>query len=104
MDTNSNTTALNCPPLCLFVDEPHRHDVDIDGEGRVLVDHSIDFGPHVWASMRVDVRDDDRIMSTMVGISDVDSAESDLPYNPEALRKFAAAVMDAADWLEARQA
>lgn len=97
-------TLMNCPPMCLHTAEHWRHDVDIDEQGRVIIDHPIEFGDFVIATVRVDVRHGERIIETALEIVDVDSAECDLSQNPESLRRFAGAVLDAADWLEGRQA
>lgn len=105
MDTNSNTTALDCPPLCTFAEEPHRHDVEVDDDGRVVVSHGVDFAPHVYGSLRVDVRTDE-VVDLYIGIIDVEHGDPNagLLASPARLRTLSAGIMDAADWLEARQA
>ena len=77
----------------------HKHEVEVAGDGTVEVNHEVDFGDYTFGN--VIQRVDGPPVEAYVTVNDINPHQ---PFTDVAtLRRFAADLMNAADWLESLQ-
>jgi hypothetical protein len=85
-----------CPPRCK--DAEKMHEVEVGKDGTIEVNHEVDFGEYAFGN------DVQRLDGTPVDSSvTINSEDSEKVDEPAVLRRVAADLMDAADWLESVQ-
>lgn len=97
--TNPTTVTMQpCPAGCSR--ELKDHDVAVESDGRVVLEHEVSFGTHMWGTAQDNLLTGERETSVLFG--DLDDGTRFAPKTPEDLREFAAQVLKAAEWIEAQ--
>jgi hypothetical protein len=92
----SQPTRVVCPPRCKAAEEMSQHEVEVGAAGQVEVNHEVDFGKYAFGN--VIQRLDGSPVEAYVTICGDEF--TDPTRDPAALRRIAADLMNAADWLE----
>ncbi len=98
MTTTATTQPqkVTCPPGCKHTgDRIHHHQVEVDDDGNLIVQHEVDFGEYL-IGMTEQYLDGSPVLS-YVNVSDLDEKEL---HDPTTLRLLAADVLAAAEWLD----